>query len=462
MINVENSKIQNPLPFRVFCQKVIPLAFDESMSYLELLYALLHYLKETVIPAVNNNADAVEELQNLYVELKNYVDNYFNNLDVQEEINNKLDEMAKDGTLAKIINQELLQEINKKVNKNTEELNILLENSTIMIGDSYGVGTTSGGTIVGWCDRLKTLMKLNNNNYFKFVEGSAGFLETGLAGHTFLTLLQENLQQIPDKTLIKNVIVCGGYNDNSFESSELNSAVRNFVDYCYENFKNATVYIGMIGNNGANTETGATIRNNLSERVLRCYQNAITHRAVYLNGVENIMHDYYDFMSADNIHPNDLGYQYLASYIYQALKSGYASYHSLFFSSTNEFTNVESNSNFNIYSMINDNVVNMFADKNTLYFTQPVNIKDTYNLGKINIAMFRQNKRIIEIPVKFYLYTNDSKFYGGFGYLQLNYDGTLLLKVEILDNSGSGYLTINNVKSIVFDAFNVTFPTRNC
>ena len=103
MINIENSKIQNPLPFRVFCQKVIPLAFDESMSYLELLYALLHYLKETVIPAVNNNADAVEELQNLYIQLKNYVDNYFDNLDVQTEINNKLNEMASDGTLAKII-----------------------------------------------------------------------------------------------------------------------------------------------------------------------------------------------------------------------------------------------------------------------------------------------------------------------------------------------------------------------
>lgn len=112
--------------------------------------------------------------------------------------------------------------------------------------------------------------------------------------------------------------------------------------------------------------------------------------------------------------------------------------------------------------MINDNVVNMFADKNTLNFTQPVTIKSDVNLGKINIAMFRQNKRIIEIPVKFYLYTNNSKFYGGFGYLQLNYDGTLLLKVELLDNSGSSYLTVNNVKSIVFEAFNVTFPTRNC
>ena len=107
MINTDNSKIGNPFPFRVFCQKVIPLAFDESMSYLELLYSLLHYLRETVIPAVNNNADAVEELQNLYTELKSYVDNYFDDLDIQEEINNKLDDMAESGQLTDIIAQYL-------------------------------------------------------------------------------------------------------------------------------------------------------------------------------------------------------------------------------------------------------------------------------------------------------------------------------------------------------------------
>lgn len=83
-------------PFVTYCQKVIPLAFDESLSYYEALCALVHYLKHEVTPAVNENADAVTELQN-------YVANYFDNLDVQEEINNKLDAMAEDGTLQEII-----------------------------------------------------------------------------------------------------------------------------------------------------------------------------------------------------------------------------------------------------------------------------------------------------------------------------------------------------------------------
>lgn len=101
MINVE--KIKPTGLFTNYIYKAIPLAFDESMSYYETLCGLLSYLKDTVIPALNNNANAIIEVQNLITELQNYVDNYFKNLDVQEEINNKLDEMVEDGTLQEII-----------------------------------------------------------------------------------------------------------------------------------------------------------------------------------------------------------------------------------------------------------------------------------------------------------------------------------------------------------------------
>lgn len=85
-------------PFVLWCQKVIPLAFDESMSYYECLCSLYDYIVNNLTPAINNNADAVTELQN-------YVNNYFKNLDVQEEINNKLDAMAESGQLSEIIAQ---------------------------------------------------------------------------------------------------------------------------------------------------------------------------------------------------------------------------------------------------------------------------------------------------------------------------------------------------------------------
>lgn len=103
------NKIENLKPFPKFCCSIgyIPTSYKVSMTYEDQLFWLCDFLENTVIPTVNQNGQAVEELQNLYVELKNYVDNYFTDLDIQEEINNKLDEMAESGELTDIIAQYL-------------------------------------------------------------------------------------------------------------------------------------------------------------------------------------------------------------------------------------------------------------------------------------------------------------------------------------------------------------------
>ena len=114
-------------PFTRFIYTIgeLPTSYLISMTYEEQLIWLCNYLEKTVIPAINNNGEAVEELQSKYIELKNYVDHYFDNLDVQEEVNNKLDEMASDGTLAEIINQEIFGELNEQVGTNTENIGSL-------------------------------------------------------------------------------------------------------------------------------------------------------------------------------------------------------------------------------------------------------------------------------------------------------------------------------------------------
>ena len=92
-----------------FCVSIgmIPTSYKNALTYEKQILAIGNYLENVVYPAINNNAEAVAELQNLFIELKDYVDNYFDNLDIQEEINNKLDEMAKGGQLSDIIAQYL-------------------------------------------------------------------------------------------------------------------------------------------------------------------------------------------------------------------------------------------------------------------------------------------------------------------------------------------------------------------
>ena len=100
-----NKEVITLKPFKKFCMTIgeLPSAYTETMSYYEMLVWFTKYLQDTVIPTINNNGEAVSELQTLFVELQTYVNNYFDNLDVQEEINNKLDDMVEAGTLQEII-----------------------------------------------------------------------------------------------------------------------------------------------------------------------------------------------------------------------------------------------------------------------------------------------------------------------------------------------------------------------
>lgn len=100
---IKPEKVQNIINKFCYTIGMIPTSYKVSLTYEEQIIAIGHYLEETVIPALNNNAEAVAELQNLFIELKNYVNNYFDNLDVQQEINNKLDQMVADGTLPEIV-----------------------------------------------------------------------------------------------------------------------------------------------------------------------------------------------------------------------------------------------------------------------------------------------------------------------------------------------------------------------
>ena len=528
MIDTNNSKIGNPFPFRVFCQKVIPLAFDESMSYLELLYSLLHYIKEVVIPAVNNNADAVEELQNLYNELKSYVDNYFDDLDVQEEINNKLDEMAEGGQLADIIAQYLqlagvlafntLNDMknatnlvngsiaktlgnttyndgygafykiryilntdvvdndnivaltnfnnliaekikNQYIENNTNDIKLINSKVTICIGDSYGVGTTAGSqTITGWCDRLKNLMGLSNSEYYKFVEGGCGFIQRGQNNHTFLELLQANINSVTNKNIVKNIIVCGGYNDRNQGSTPINEAVYNFIQYCKTQFPNAKVYVGMVGVSSAVSDEGSNIRKSLYNDVLRGYQNCTNYGGIYLNNIEYVLRNYGDFMSTDTIHPNNSGYDYLTFHILQCLKSGSCDVNMPYRTGTINLIDLHQESGqLVIYNkMINGNVMLSCETGVTIRLNTLKTTSSQIDLGTYNFFYFRDVYSNCYVDIKYYI-QNANQSFGGFGRLHFKKDGHLILETEILANDGNGFVNTENIFRIHINPFSKTF-----
>lgn len=101
-------------PFVKFCAANIPMVFDDSLSYYEALCALWKWMQDNLVDVINNNAAVTDyyieydqETRALFIQLKEYVDTYFDNLDVQEEINNKLDAMVEDGTFAQLLTHEV-------------------------------------------------------------------------------------------------------------------------------------------------------------------------------------------------------------------------------------------------------------------------------------------------------------------------------------------------------------------
>lgn len=101
-----NYTYTNLTPFKWYVLENFPFIeedFDALTNWQ--LFCKLGKEMNKIINSVNTTGNQVETLTTAFNELQNYVTNYFNNLDVQEEINNKLDEMVQDGTLEQILNK---------------------------------------------------------------------------------------------------------------------------------------------------------------------------------------------------------------------------------------------------------------------------------------------------------------------------------------------------------------------
>lgn len=129
--------LSSPFKHLVMTIGELPTTFVESMSYYEALAWLVNYMEKTLLPAVNENAEATKELQEAFVLLKEYVENYFDDLNIQEEINNKLDAMAESGQLAEIINQEIFDDLNDTINAVKDDTDANTETLETLTTDYY-------------------------------------------------------------------------------------------------------------------------------------------------------------------------------------------------------------------------------------------------------------------------------------------------------------------------------------
>jgi len=96
--------------FQYWVQKSIPAVYDDSLSYYELLAKVIKHLND------------IGELTNSMIDLWNEVTDWVMNDGLKESVQDKLDEYVDDGTLDRIINEHIFNDINDEIDLRTDYL----------------------------------------------------------------------------------------------------------------------------------------------------------------------------------------------------------------------------------------------------------------------------------------------------------------------------------------------------
>ena len=113
-------------PFMTYCAKVIPLAFDESMSYYETICNIANHINNEIIPKVNETMETVFTLSNKFIELKEYVDDNMLTKDVNDltyyTLTSDLSIVALTGNYNDLSNKPTIPDVSNFITKDVNDL----------------------------------------------------------------------------------------------------------------------------------------------------------------------------------------------------------------------------------------------------------------------------------------------------------------------------------------------------
>ena len=388
-----NPQTLPPLTKFIYTIGALPTSYLMSMTYEEQLVWLCNYLGKEVIPAINTNGEAVEELQKLYEDLQDYVNNYFDDLDIQTEVDNKIDAMYEAGTLQEIITEYLqvsgvlgfdtvssmsgatnlidgsicrtLGETSYNDGKGAFYKVRILINTDVIDGDNL-VALTNYPTLVAEkmpdyrLNQLEHYVDLNTNKKYLLIGDSyaTGYQGEGIpAIEGFFTKVVNDLgltAQIVAAnaygfagmgdnhkwlTLLQNTtinnkdtftdIIICGGMNDQTLATTLEYNMNELFTYLRTNFINATIHVGMIGKYRWNSSVTSLVN---IKKTIKNYKRYCTKYGVkFIDNSNNILHNTRYFIS-DNIHMNENGEKQLAYCIEQYIING----------KINDISNVES------------------------------------------------------------------------------------------------------------------------
>lgn len=277
-------------PFRFWCQKVLPLVYDDSLSYYEILNKVVDYLNKTM-EDVGVLHDDVDALHTAYQQLQNYVNDYFSTLNVQQEINNKLDIMAADGTLDALLLpyfNAYKTEINNIVaNQNThidEELNTQNQHITVLESRMDSFAHLAEGSTTGDAELMDIRVAGNGHTYpsagdavreqFDFVKNEIDIMsaiEFDVAGNGYYEYLSGQLLPTNDYRYSEPIPIKKGV---TYTLISENYTAVSAISLCDEDGTNVVPTVPGLYD-GANVYTTVSYKATSDGYCIICYKNTL-------------------------------------------------------------------------------------------------------------------------------------------------------------------------------------------
>lgn len=280
--------------FRFWVQKVLPLVYDDSLSYYELLCKVVAYINELIKNGDRTNENIVN-LVNAYEQLQNYVNNYFNSLDVSTQINNYMDGLVESGELDSILE------------------NIFGGNEVVLISDSYGDPTASGGT--SWQQFVESY--LSTRVVHKYYKGGCGFGWANTSAYYFPTFIST----IPSNDKVKDVLILCGANDGNLikdgtaTASSIEGGIAETANILRNKFPNAKISLGFVGRYKLNDRDMAYYD------ACEIYKRCTKYNICFAGGFQYVLHNR-ALIDDGDVHPNEDGSNRIAQYAVNYLSGG--------------------------------------------------------------------------------------------------------------------------------------------
>lgn len=342
-------------------------------------------------------------------------------------------------------------------NGNTPQLEGVVTDKYIIIGDSYAAGYTAGGNVTGFPVVMANMMGWTlNTDYWHNEVGGVGFAAIGSdpgKQTNFRGLLEQVLDGMTavQKTTVKHVLFAGGWNDRSYSQSQITQAMEQCMDYVHENLPNATAYVAHIG-----WSRQQSVRKDIVNNSIPAYQQAGKYGAVYITNSEFSLHDYDWISTVDNQHPLQDGQNNIARCMLEGFRTGICNniYPLQFMEVSLASDMLNGNPGFGSV-LVENGLTTWMPGRMSLGFVENKTIQggDPITLATITggtLMGWEAGTNSFYASASGYIQFSGStfrQFIGGIGVA----DGKIQLNIQKLVEGGGGFETFTNVSAIRID-----------